>query len=183
MQPSLRSLARLARKYRTLGSLRRAKARGEAIPERAVFRDLAAEFPGALTELDTLHLDEIDRRADLLERAAEGGDIDPWMAWLHAYHALARAALHIRLRGARARGDARARPLEPAIDPSMATSLAAAASERSGIPVDDAFVQAVLRPPGGRVNAVLYERLSIAFGVPAPVIKRAIFPGLRRQAV
>jgi len=170
MQPSVQplpsDLARLAHKYRTIGELRRARSRGEPVPERDVFRALSSEFPGVLSELDTLPLEEIDRRADSLALAAEGAAIEPWMAWIHAYHALMRAALFIRLRTARARSE-------------ITAAMAEKASERSGIRVDEAFAQTVARPPGGRINAVIYARLSAIFGVPATDVKRAIFPGLR----
>jgi len=173
MSPSLADLERLAFKYRTLAELRRSKARGDAPPAREVFRDLAAEFPGALKELDTLTLDVIDRRAEGLAEAAAGGAVEPWMAWVNAYHALARAALFVRLRGARLRGSiTNAR----ALDPDQASALAAHATSRSGASVDAAFVLAVLDPPGGRMNAVLYDHLSIVFGEPAAAIKQAIFP-------
>jgi hypothetical protein len=59
---------------------------------RAALRALAAEWPGALKELDTLPTDEIERRAAL---CAAGGD-EPWMAWMVRYHELMRAALAIR---------------------------------------------------------------------------------------
>ena len=72
MKPSADELARMARKYRFLGELRRDKARDGTVPHRRVFRDLAAEFPGALNELDMLPLEIIDARADALERAARG---------------------------------------------------------------------------------------------------------------
>lgn len=57
--------AALARKYRTLMELR---ASGSTRPELA---RLAAEFPGALRELDELPLPEIQRRIDELQGAGE----------------------------------------------------------------------------------------------------------------
>src|SRR5262249_52406116 len=96
-------LARLAYKYETLAELRRARAAGEAPPARSVFKALATEFPGALNELDMLPLDVIDERAAALSRAAGGAPTEPWMDWLFAYHALMRAALHVKARLARTR--------------------------------------------------------------------------------
>lgn len=98
---------------------------------------------------------------------------------MHAYHALARAALFVRLRAARRRGaDGEGR----SIDPSAALKLADDASSRGGARVDATFVQAVLNPPGGRINTVIYERLSVVFDVSSAEIKRALFPGLRGRA-
>src|SRR5207248_2467609 len=53
---------------------------------------LAAEWAGALKELDTLDSDEIERRV----QACEAGETAPWMAWMARYHELMRAALAIR---------------------------------------------------------------------------------------
>jgi hypothetical protein len=182
MSPSPSDLERLAQKYKTLGELRRARARGEPIPERAVFQELAAAFPGALTELDTLPLDEIDRRAELLAAAAAAADeatTEPWMEWLHVYHALLRAALFIRKRTLRARvvdGQKQDR-----IDPALAAKLAEEASARAGARVDEAFVQAITRPQGGRILTVVYERLSAIYGAPPAAIKGALFPKHKGQ--
>lgn len=72
--------------------LRAAAAHGDDADARAQLRAFAAEWPGALRELDTLPTDEIARRA----RACADGDDEPWMAWMARYHALMRAALAIR---------------------------------------------------------------------------------------
>ncbi len=59
---------------------------------RAALRALAAEWPGALKELDTLPTEEIERRV----QACRAGADEPWMAWMARYHALVRAALAVR---------------------------------------------------------------------------------------
>jgi hypothetical protein len=163
-------LLRLAGKYQALGDLRRARAEGCAVPERAVFKALADEFPGCLNELDTLPLDVIDARAQALNAAAAGGPVLDWMIWLAGYHALLRAALRVRIRSTRARK----------VDDARAVDLAADAAAHSGAAIDPAFVQAVLRPPGGRIIPVVYERLARIHGAPAAAIKRALFPHSRR---
>ncbi|MFO0759417.1 MAG: hypothetical protein U0359_23185 [Byssovorax sp.] len=170
MTPGPDRLLRLAEKYRTLGALRRARAAGDPLPDRAVFQALADELPGSVAELDTLPLDTIDARAEALARAASGGPIEPWMTWLSGYHALFRAALRIRSRARRER--------DP--DPARAAILALDASTHAGIPVDPDFVRAVCRPPAGRLAAVIFARLEEAHGAPRAVIKQAIFPGSRR---
>ena len=169
MPPSPAALLRLAEKYQTLGALRRARALGDAVPERAVFKALADEFPGCLNELDTLPLEEIDARRDALAAAAAGGARLDWMAWLDGYHALLRAALRIRIRAAQRR----------AIDEARALALAQDASKHSGAAIDRAFVHAVLRPPGGRILPVVFERLALLHGAPAATIKRTLFPHSR----
>jgi hypothetical protein len=166
------TLRRLAEKYWTLAHLRRDRALGGRPPEAAVFKALAAEFPGCLHELDTLPLATIDARAEALARAAEGGPADPWMAWMAGYHALFRAALRVRSRTLRAR--------DP--DDARAEELARDASAHAGVAVDAAFVRAVARPPGGRLAAVVFARLEATAGVPAAEIKRALFPHPRRGA-
>ncbi len=171
MPPSPADLLRLAEKYRTLAELRRERARGAAVPERAVFKALADEFPGCLKELDTLPLEEIDARAAALATAAAGGPILDWMAWLAGYHALLRAALRIRIRSTRSR----------AVDEARAVSLADDAAAHSGAAVDVAFVRAVLRPPGGRINPVVFARLAHLHGAEAAAIKRALFPRARDE--
>jgi hypothetical protein len=163
-------LARLAYKYERLGELRRARADGEPVPEVAVFKALAREFPGCLAELDTLPLETIDERARALGRAAGGGPAEPWMTWIADYHALFRAALRVkpRLR----RGEA--------LDDARAEALGRDAAAHAGLPVDAVFVRAVAAPAGGRIGAVVFAWLERAHGRPAAVIKRAIFPAGRR---
>jgi hypothetical protein len=170
---SAQDLEALERKYRLLGDLRRARARGEGVAPRAVLRDLAGEFPGALNELDTLPLEEIDRRAERLAAAISGEPAEPWMAWLAGYHALFRAALSIKALSARPLSPERARELE-----ARARSRAGGAASL----VDEAFVHAVANPPGGRISAVVFARLSAAFDTPPAIIHRSLFPGLRARA-
>ena len=155
--------AALARKYGALVELRRRRDGGGDSAGGGALRVLAAEFPGCLRELDTLGLAELERRARATEAAAAGGPLEPWMAWIDAYHSLMRAALAIRAPGTdETRGDA--------------VALAALASRAAGVPLDAAFVTAVLAPPGGRVGVVVLRALAARFGVPAATIAAALFP-------
>jgi hypothetical protein len=89
-------LVALAEKYETLAALRRARERGEPAPEKSAIQSLAARFPGALYELDTLPLEVIDERASALRRASESlvqGHVPAWMTWMARYHALVREDL------------------------------------------------------------------------------------------
>lgn len=165
--PDLAELSRLAGKYRALGELRRERSAGGALPERRVFRALAAEFPGALHELDHLPLEEIDRRRAALELAAAGGaPPSPWMAWMWAYHALMRGALYVKIRVARA----------GAPDEAAAAALAARAEAHAGIALGAGFVRAVHAPPEGRLNRVVMAGLEERYGVSAAEIREALFP-------
>ncbi|WP_437639620.1 hypothetical protein [Sorangium sp. So ce854] len=164
------ALSQLARKYRTIAELRRARSAGEPIPGKEVFRALAGEFPGALNELDNLPLDEIERRSEALARALAGGPEERWMAWMHGYHALMRAALYVKIRVAR-RGE---------LSDPEAAALAERAARHAGTPVDAAFVMAVKAPPDGRLNRLVLGRLAAASGAPAAEIRGTIFP--RRAA-
>jgi len=141
-------LSALARKYRKLLELRVEYARTGQVTERDVLRALAAEFPGALRELDRLPLEEIERRAAALEEAAAGRAGEPWMQWLVAYHALLRAALFVK--GEVAKGIA------------MDEELARRASGYARIEVDVAFVGKVAN--AARLSRVVLDEVARRFG-------------------
>ncbi|MFL5306789.1 MAG: hypothetical protein ACJ8F1_16350 [Polyangia bacterium] len=90
----------LARKYRRLVELRGRRDGDGPAATRAELRALAAEFPGALRELDTLGAPELQRRAAACAVAAGGGPAEAWMAWIDRFHVLMRRALQARARGA-----------------------------------------------------------------------------------
>jgi len=166
MTLSRSDLVALARKYRTLAELRRAQQMLSRDDVRTPLQNLAREFPGALRELDLLPLDEIDRRFERLEAAALRGSVEPWMGWMHAYHLTMRAALGVKRRLAGQRVVAEATALE----------IAAEVSAESGVGLDAEFVQAVARPPQGRINVLVLRRLAIAFSADPDSIARALFP-------
>src|SRR5262249_61413005 len=114
-------------KYCGRAELGGARGRGEPVPPPSYFKALARELPGSLNELDTLPLETLDERASLLETAAAGGPVEPWMEWLSGYHALLRAALFIKPR------------------------------VRRGVPLDDARAERPAREagPGGGLDAAL----------------------------
>jgi hypothetical protein len=147
-------LAALARKYAALGALRGRRDAGGSAATRAELRALAREFPGCLRELDTLGAPEIARRAAACAEAAAGPapKPEPWMAWIAAYHVLMARALEVRASsGDRARAAA------------------------------DAFEQAALAPPGGRVNVVVLREIGQRFGVSAATVAETLFPVRRRS--
>ena len=151
----------LARKYRSLLSLRAARGPDGAVVERARLRALAAEFPGALRELDSLSVEEMLARAGALEAVGLGAGVEPWMTAMAGYHALMRAALGIR----RAGGAAEAVRAE--VDALRAAT---------GIALDDADLAAIAKPPRGRLGVFVFARLGAALGRPAEELWQAMFP-------
>lgn len=154
--PDEAALASLLRKYEELLRLREERAEGKPLPERRVFRALASELPGALRELDTLPVETLRARADDVRRAMQGAALEPWIPMMLGYHALLRAALRIRLRGAKERD----------VSDERAAKLASDASAHAGLDVDTAFVRAVLDPPGGRIVGTVVARLSALLSIP-----------------
>jgi hypothetical protein len=152
-----------------LAELRRSQYTMSFVEARAPLQRLAREFPGALRELDVLPLDEIDRRADALSAAAESGEILAWMEWLHEYHGRLRIALSVKRQLAGRR----------AVDAGIAQQLAESLTAEHGCSCDAAFVQAVLRPPQGRINVLVFQALEARFGEPQTVITRTLFPERR----
>jgi hypothetical protein len=124
---------------------------------RAELRALAAAWPGALRELDTLDTAELDRRAACAERCAdrdaELATDEPWLAWIARYHDLMRAALALR-RGVSA----------------------------ADAGVDDDFARAVARPQHGRLNVTVFARLALEFDTPAHTLWDALFPRRGKNA-
>jgi hypothetical protein len=159
-------LVALARKYRTIAELRRAQhlaSREQAI---GMLRELAREFPGALRELDSLPLEEIERRLERIERAMFRGEAEQWMGFMHEYHRMLRAALGVKRRlGAR-----------KSVEELVALEIAREVTDESGFGCDVEFVQAVARPPRGRVSVFVLRRIAVAFGTEPESIARALFP-------
>jgi hypothetical protein len=160
--PAARSeLSRLARKYERLIELRREV----SLHPPADLRSLAAEFPGALRELDALTLEEIERRLSSVRRALDGEPTDALIEWLLEYHALMRTALLVkrRLRGER-------RPSSEA-----ASRLAEALTAETGVPCSAELVSQVAAPPRGRLNELVLARLSRFSGRGPSELRAALF--------
>jgi hypothetical protein len=164
--PTREELLRLEAKYETILDLRYARERGEPLPERAVFKALADEFPGVLKELDTLRLEVVAARSEALGVAVGGGAIERWIVWMVAYHKLFRAALWIKLRT----------PKHSDLADEQLAHWVSGVTAEFGIDIDHAFVMDVIYPPRGRINGVVLERLELMFGVPAADIQAELFP-------
>lgn len=180
------AFAALARKYRALLAIRREAAAGQRAP-RAVLRALAAEFPGALRELDNLPERALAERAAALEEAARDPACTlPWMLPLAAYHALAWAALSIRrtLRSRRALAPGEAARLAAAasIDATLDAATGWSAPLLGAVPgasdplLDVAFVEAVAAPPRGRLARAVLERVAAASGRSPEALDALLFP-------
>lgn len=165
--PTREELADLTRKYDALAHLRERREKGDGVAPRAELLALAREFPGALRELDTLPRAEIERRCASLRAALLGDTPASWMIWMTAYHATMRAALFIKARLAR-------RPVS--LSDETCRAIAEDAAQRFALPIDEAFVRSVARPPARRVNAAVFERLGRELGVPADEMWQALFP-------
>ena len=166
MQLLRSDLLALARKYRALSELRRAQYRMTLTEVRAPLRELSREFPGSLRELDSLPLEEIERKGELLEQAARGARLEPWMMWMHAYHLTMRAALAVKVKLAGRR----------IVNQALALEIAGEVSTEVGYRCDLEFVLAVARPPEGRINPVVFRRLGLMFGAEPESLGRALFP-------
>lgn len=164
--PLERRLERLLHKYRTLQALRARRDRVEATggagfepDERAArgraFRALAAEFPGALRELEVLPTEVLAERADAVAAELAAAVADParvrpgrlWVAVVLDFHDLLRELLALRL--ALARG-------EPAA-------------------ADAATIDRVRHPPGGRVVALVWQDLSARHGLTTDELRGLVF--------
>jgi hypothetical protein len=143
---------------------------------RVALRALSEEFPGCLRELDVLGAAELRRRVAVLEgtpsAAAQATDAPDWMLWVAAYHRLMRAALAARRMMARAERLA-------GLSGERLVHLRGAAMAIAGELVDDAFIQAVAAPPGGRLSPMVLGVLARQFNVPATHISNILFPPRR----
>jgi len=132
------ALEALRGKYVEMLRLRDLDAQGDPGDPRPAMRALAAQFPGALREIDELPRATILERIAAIDRALASGRVEPWMIALSRYHASLRVALRIRL-AITERTIAAARALgDPAVDA-----------------LDDASLAAIVRPPAGRLNRVV----------------------------
>lgn len=157
----------VARKYRAMVRLRTIHARTGSVAPREELRALAAEFPGALKELDRLPMSTLVERADATTEASrDPAKIAPWMRWITAYHALMAATLDARAALARARS----------ISDDRAAELAAIATRRASLPLDADYVRAVASPPGGRLTDLALARLAAHFSTTPAALRAAMFP-------
>ncbi len=158
----------LREKYLEMRAMRVAHANGEGGDPRRRMRALAARFPGALREIDELPLEVIEARIEELDAALAGRREAPrWAVLLERYHAWMRAVLAIR----RAAGAER--------DHARALAWIEGAPEEEGGPRREelrAALDAILRPPEGRLNRWIFERLGRDAGLDPAQAEAALFP-------
>lgn len=153
-------IARLLAKYEEMRRLRLAHlAAAKAEPDEAepdprpAMIALAAEFPGALRELDRLPLGAIEARLAALAKARDDRRaVAPWMTAQSVHHRFARAAL------AAKRWLAGAKAITPEVRARFRRELADAAAVE-----DD--LEALAAPPGGRVMGIVDARVARVLGV------------------
>jgi hypothetical protein len=170
MVPSPAELAALAEKYQALVQLRVARDHGGPEASRDRLRDLSRRFPGSLRELDTLGEAELRRRA---RAAAAGAPLEPWMAWIAAFHRLMRAALLIK---------ADRRPAAELAAEGGDRAVAERVAIEAGVSLDPDLVRDFRRPPQGRLAPLVIAELARRFGVGAEEMRSCLFPR-RRGAV
>ncbi|MCA9608383.1 MAG: hypothetical protein KC619_22395 [Myxococcales bacterium] len=118
-------------------------------------RALAARFPGALRELDRLPMAEIERRIERLE----AGERPAWARTLVAYHAWMRVALRLKRALPRSTDSALA-------DEWLRTHYRPGVGEPSLAALDPEALEAILRPPGGRLSRWVLGRIAREQGIP-----------------
>jgi hypothetical protein len=162
-RPCKERLSALLRKYRALLALRERRdaleAAGgewtdvEGAARRAAFRRVAAEFPGALRELE-LPAAVLARRAGDIAEELAGGEGRAWVPVAIAFHERLAALLAAKLWLARRLGAGRA--LTDAVVEEMRGEIGWSGSR--------ADAEAVRRPPGGRIVELVWAELEARFG-------------------
>ena len=156
----------LVRKYEEVVRLRRegepgSKAESDPRPALAA---LAAEFPGALRELDQLPLADLESRIQALRRVVRGEEAPgPWMAVQARFHPLMRSALHAKrwLRGRRQ------------VDVAVVESFRRELPSQAAIWAKD--LARIAAPPRGRVVELVLLRVAEELDVDVLYARRLMF--------
>lgn len=162
------ALQALRAKYLEMLSLRLASDEDEASARRRMAR-LAAEFPGALRELDDLTIEDIRARIAALEVAIAEECPSPWMVASARFHVLVRGALDVkRWLGGR-------KTIDEATLAAFAELSSGPAHEWHG------DLAAVARPPRGRLLDLVYGRLASELALPSAEAAYALVFGVSRR--
>lgn len=173
---AIETLVMLRGKYQRMLEMRRVHDSCGCVDHdpREQMRALAAEFPGALREIDELPLSMIEQRIDQLGGVIDQrDDLAPWMLWMVDYHGHLRAALRIKRMGL-------------SLDE---LDVALARVERDYVPARDEppvdtfsnreALSAVLKPVEGRLNLWVFARIADRHSVGVDEIQNGLFPGRR----
>lgn len=159
--------ARLLRKYETLAQLR---AEGADAASRERLQPLAAEFPGALRQLDQLRPEELERRVRILRTGGASGDTHPplWARVEVTYHRTLRACLAVRRRAVTQSSGA---GLEHWIESEMDAD----GHEPSARWLLDHLMH-IQHPPQGRLNGWVLQQVADRFGLTPEAVTALMFP-------
>lgn len=162
-----RSLLALADKYRAMRGMRERARLCEAAEARIDMAALATRFPGALRELDELPPSLLLERLSAIEAALERQAPERWMLLQAGYHGFMRAALRIRT-----------------LLRSHQDTLPLDLSRAGYVPAEDepplerlgpAELEAISKPPGGRLNPWVFAQVALDHGTTAEVVRQALF--------
>jgi hypothetical protein len=155
-------------KYLTLHSLRLAYAQSGEVAPREQLRALAQRFPGALRELDRLPLERIEARIGELDAALAGtGPTPDWVPLQLAYHGWLRVALAVRAGGQGESARAALARLQAGYRPGP--------GEPDPRGLVEAELEAMRRPPGGRLNHWVFARVAVDLGGDSQTVEAALF--------
>lgn len=150
-------LRALRDKYERMLVLRIAHEREDEPDPRKELAALAADFPGALREIDVLDRSVIEARIEALLRAEGGAPEEPWMETQLVVHALARGALAAK-RWLGKRRTITAMHREAFLEAIDGRELPFEAGEWA----DD--LARIARPPRGRIMDMVYGRAAVVLG-------------------
>ncbi len=164
----------LVEKYRLMLSMRLEREALEAkgilkfsgesgIQRREVSKQLAAQFPGALKELDRLHSGVLEKKLEHLEECDSGDASLPlWAKISFNYHQLLREALAVKAWLAR-------RKLDLDVEENQLDAFVALEGElydSANWPEScrgENLLQQIMNPPGGRLSQLVWEVLEECF--------------------
>jgi hypothetical protein len=168
-------LRALRDKYERMLSLRTAHARArddagfvEADPRPEMAR-LAAEFPGALREIDMLPLEVIAARIRAIRSAERSPDrAERWMFAQVVFHQHARGALAVK------RWLAGRKTITPAIR-SAFSRWAHSLGARDDVLLFVDALDAIANPPRGRIMNVVHDRVAVVLDVSTTEVRALVF--------
>ena len=130
---------------------------------------LAAEFPGALREIDELPIEEIDARLASLARASRDlSAVEPWMRAVLSFHELTRGALTAKkwLSG---------RKIVTAADRDALQKLAASTQDGSAVAPWLEDLDSIAQPPRGKITELVFRRLAVMLSVSEAEARALVF--------
>ncbi len=177
------TLERLREKYGEMLSMRLAHDSGEDSEARARERmaSLAAQFPGALREIDDLELGVIRDRIGKLDAALRGdAAIERWMEAVSLFHALARGALRAK------RWLAGRKTVDPATIVEYENDINdVALDDREAVGADalewSNELALIAAPPRGRIMDLVFARVARTLGTTELEARHLVF-GVPRRA-